>query len=104
MSRCRVLLNCVFKSGMEDKGFKAMENISEFLLKKGCNQIEIFQDSNNPHHWYYAADWNSLDDAKRVQHEWEEKARELMHFCTNSPKREFFIVKKSHMGKMRKAA
>ncbi len=105
MAKCRVLCEFDFKKGMEDKGLKLIEkNLFDLFLKHGALSVELFQDAENHSKYYYAADWNSLNDARKIQKEWEQQITELRSLCTNNPKREFYELKSSRMEKMRKAA
>lgn len=97
-SRCRVLVHFNFKKGSEEKGLKMIEkDIFELLEQKGCLGLELFQDAENPTHIYYSADWNSIEEAKRAQKEWEDVIATITNLCTSTPKREFYNLKVSHM-------
>lgn len=96
----RVIVHFNFKKGMEEKGVTIIEDeLFEFLKKSGCQKSELFQDAENPSHYYYTADWNSVNDAKKIQKEWESKTKELHTYCTNHPKREIYITKSSLLAK-----
>lgn len=79
---------------MEEKGIKMIEKeVFDILIDHGATGIELFQSAENPSHYFYAADWDSLEDAKSAQREWESKIKELQSCCAATPKREFYKLK-----------
>lgn len=94
LTKTRVIVHLNFKNGMEEKGLKLIEReIFDLLIDHGATGIELFQSADNPSHYFYAADWNTIEDAKRAQKEWEGKIKELQGCCTAAPKREFYNMK-----------
>jgi hypothetical protein len=90
---------------MEEKGLRFLENE---LVKKadsfGCHGIEILHSEEDPTYVVGLALWNDIQDARRFQAKWAAKEHELVHFCTSSPKREFFKIDTTFTEKQRKAA
>jgi len=105
MGNYRAIVHYSFKKGMEAQGLKFLE---EELVKKaqnyGCHFIELWQNERDPSIVVGVAIWNDLEDARRFQSKWQEKEQELMQFCTESPKREFFVLKTTYVEKGKKAA
>jgi len=105
MTTYRAIVHYHFKKGMEQQGIRFFENE---LLKKaqeyGCHSIELWQDERDPQHLIGTGMWNSLEEARRFQSHWNEKERELINFCTNTPKREFLKIKATYSEKSRRVA
>jgi len=105
MSKYRAIVNYRFKSGMEDKGIKFLEN--ELLRKAdsyGCHNIEILQSESDPTHVLGVALWNDIQDARRFQAKWAAKEHELVKLCEQPPKREFFKIATTFTEHLKKAA
>ena len=94
MEKCSVIVTCKFKKGMEAAGRKIVEKeIVPTLLKAGSTGVRLLQDLDDGTHFSYIASWNSVEDARGAQAQWEEKAKGLKGCCTNTPHREFFREK-----------
>src|ERR1700733_4136610 len=93
MDKYRAVVNYRFKSGMEHKALKFLE---DELIRKGdsygCHNIEILQSELDPTHVLGVALWNDIQDARRFQARWAAKERELVKMCSETPKREFFKI------------
>lgn len=105
MANYRALVHYHFKKGMEEKGIKFLENE---LLKKaqeyGCHNIELLQNGHDSSYLIGVGLWHSLEEARKFQAVWDSKEKELIQFCTNRPKREFFKVRSVFTEKSKKAA
>jgi hypothetical protein len=105
MANYRALIHYKFKKGMEERGIKFLE--SELLMKAtkyGCHQIEILQNELDPTNVIGVGLWHSIEEARKFQSVWEHKEKELLTFCTGSPKREFLKVRFSYQEKSKKVA
>ena len=103
MGNYKAIVHYHFKEGMEDKGIEFLE--SELLKKAdslGCHHIELLHSENNPCYLLGIASWNDIQDARRFQAKWAIKERELLRYCTGSPKREFFKIASEFNEKQRK--
>lgn len=105
MGNYRASVHYNFKNGMVAQGLKFLENeLIKNAQKLGCHYIEIWQDEKNPNIVVGIATWNNLEDARRFQGQWLQKEHELMKWCAEHPKREFFMLKSSFAEKSKKAA
>lgn len=90
---------------MEEKGLKFLQ--SELLKKAqeyGCHGIELWQNDKDPSIIAGIGWWNSLEEARKFQSSWEVKEKELLHYCMDVPKREFFKIKSTYNEKAKRAA
>lgn len=105
MANYKAIVQYHFKKGMEEQGLKFLD---KELIKKaqeyGCHGIELCQNEKDHTYLVGIALWNDIEDARRFQSLWDSKERELLRFCTSTPKREFFRVRDTYTEKMRKAA
>lgn len=105
MGNYRAVVHYHFKKGMEEQALKFFENE---LIKKAqnykCHLIELLQNEKDHSQFVGIAIWNDIEDARRFQELWKSKEKELMRFCVNEPKREFFKLRTHYQEKMRKAA
>ena len=105
MSKYRAVVHYRFKEGMEEKGIHFLENE---LIKKAdtfvCHSIEILHSEDDPTYVLGIALWNDIQDARRFQAKWANKEHELVKYCTDSPKREFFKIVSTFTEKQKKAA
>lgn len=105
MSKYKAVVHYRFKEGMEEKGLHFLENE---LLKKadfyGCHSIELLHSEDDPTLLLGIALWNDIQDARRFQAKWATKEQEIVRYCTQSPKREFFKIVSSFTERQKKAA
>lgn len=105
MATYRALVHYNFKKGMEEQGMKFVENE---LIKKaqsyGCHNIEFLQSEHDPSYIIGVGFWNNIEEARRFQSHWDSKEKELIRFCKNTPKREFFKIRAAYAEKLKKAA
>ena len=105
MANYRAIVHYHFKKGMEEQAIKFIEKeLVKKAQKLGCHFIELLQNEKDHSKFIGIGTWNDIEDARRFQSLWEEKEKELMHFCVNEPEREFFTIRASFQEKTRKAA
>lgn len=105
MSQYRSIVYYHFKKGMEEQGMKYFEK--EFLNKAeeyGCHGIEMWRNEADHSYVVGIGAWNSMDDVRRFQDVWDVKEKELLRFCTKTPKRELFKTNSRMEERSRKAA
>jgi quinol monooxygenase YgiN len=101
----RAIVHYHLKNGMQNQALKFLENeLIKHAQEFGCHNLEILQNETHPESIVGIATWNSLEDARRFQAEWQNKEEQLMRFCSAPPKREFCKVYTSYFEKTRKAA
>lgn len=105
MSTYRAVVHYEFKKGMEEEGIKFLERE---LVKKaqnyGCHEIELLHSEKNPCHLIGIATWKNIEEAKKFQATWDAKEKEILRYCTDVPKREFFKMRSTYTEKAKKAA
>lgn len=105
MTTYRALVHYNFKKGMEKQGIKFLENE---LIKKaqelGCHNIELLHSEHDPSYVIGIGHWNNIEEARAFQSHWNSKEKELVSYCRNTPKREFFKIEATYFEKKRKAA
>ncbi len=105
MAYFRAIVQYHFKKGMADQGLKFLENE---LIKKaqnlGCHHVELLQDDIDPSYFVGIAVWNSLEEAKKFQHHFSAKEKEILKFCSKEPTRHFCRVRSHFEEKSKKAA
>lgn len=105
MQNYRAVVHYHFKKGMEEQGLKFLVN--ELVNKApqyGCHHIELLQDHKDHCNLIGIATWNDIEDARRFQLMWTKKEKEMLHFCTNPPKREFCKLRSTFMEKAKRVA
>ncbi len=101
----RAFVHYHFKKGMEEEGLKFLNNeLLKHAKDYGCHGIELLYNEREPSEVLGIGLWNSLEEAKSFQSLWDKKEKELVRYCTNVPKREFFKIEASYLEKSKKAA
>lgn len=90
---------------MEEQGIKFFEK--EFVNKAheyGCPTIELWRNETDHSFVVGVGAWNSMEDARKFQSQWDAKEHQMLRYCTNVPRREFFSIKSVYTEKSRRAA
>lgn len=90
---------------MVEQGVKFFEK--ELVNKAheyGCQTIELWRNETDHSYVVGVGAWNSMEDARKFQSQWDAKEQELLRYCTNAPKREFFSIKSAYAEKARVVA